>query len=175
MKVPYEIPDLGISFSRFAARDFELHCATWRDGCNSHVYYVRVMRSVVLWTATLENDGREVGRVMADTKAACAELALGAMRAYIIRGHRKTLRTMAKDAKEAYAQCHPYEMALLAACDSDLNLAHAVEAVALKRGFTADSLRGANFAKILEMTVVSVAMSNTPDASNAPATEGGAE
>ena len=175
MKVPFEIPDLGISFSRFAAKDFELHCAAWRNGNDSHIYSVRVLRSGVIWTATLENDGREVGRVAAATKAACAELALGAMRAYIVRGHRKTLRTMAKDAEKVYAECHPYEMALLAACDSDLNLAHAVEAVALKRGFTADSLRGANFAKILEMTVVSVAMSNTPDASNAPAAKGGAE
>ncbi len=175
MKVPFEIPDLGISFSRFAAKDFELHCATWRDGANSHIYSVRVQHAPYAWTATLENDGREVGRVGAPTKAACAELALGAMRAYILRGHRKTLRTMAKDAEKAYAECHPYEMALLAACDSDLNLAHAVEAVSLKRGFTADRLRGANLAKILEMTVVSVAMSNTSDASNAPATEGGAE
>ena len=175
MKVPFEIPDLGISFSRFAAKDFELHCAAWRNENDSHIYSVRVLRSGAVWSAALENDGREVGRVMANTKAACAELALGAMRAYIVRGHRKTLRTMAKDAEKVYAECHPYEMTLLAACDSDLNLAHAVEAVALKRGFTADSLRGANFAKILEMTVVSVAMSNTPDASNAPATEGGAE
>ena len=170
MKVPFEIPDLGISFSRFAAKDFELHCATWRNENDSHIYSVRVLRSGVIWTATLENDGREVGHVMANTKAACAELALGAMRAYILRGHRKTLRTMAKDAKEAYAQCHPYEMALLAACDSDLNLAHAVEAVALRRGYTPDRLRGADFAKLLEMMVASVAWSNTP-----AITEGGAE
>ena len=175
MKVPFEIELLGISFSRFSAKDCEYHCAAWKDECNSHVYAVRVQHAPYGWTATLENDGREVGRVAAATKAACAELALGAMKQYLVRAHRKTLRTMAKDAEKAYAECHPYEMALLAACDSDLNLAHAVETVALKRGFTADSLRGANFAKILEMTVVSVAMSNTPDASNAPAAKGGAE
>ena len=169
MKVPFDMPELGISFSRFAARDFELHAATWRDGCNSHVYYVRVMQSGVVWSAVLENDGREVGRVMANTKAACAELALGAMRAYIVRGHRRTLRTMAKDAKEFYAKCHPYEMTLLDACGCDLGLAHAVEAVALRRGYTPDRLRGANFAKMLEMTIVSVAMSNT-----SAITEGGA-
>ena len=132
-----------------------------------------MLRSGVIWTATLENDGREVGRVAAATKAACAQLALGAMRAYIVRCHRKTLRTMAKDAKEAYAQCHPYEMALFAACDSDLNLAHAVEAVALRRGYTPDRLRGADFAKILELAVVSVAMSNAPQPPAAK--EGGAE
>jgi len=170
MKVPFDIPELGISFSRFAAKDFELHCATWRDGANSHIYSVRVKHAPYAWTATLENDGREVGRVGALTKAACAELALGAMKAYLVRAHRKTLRTIAKDAKEFYAQCHPYEMALLDACGCDLGLAHAVEAVALRRGYTADRLRGADFAEILEMAVVSVAMSNTP-----AITEGGAE
>ena len=173
MKVPFKIELLGIAFSRFSAKDCEYHCAAWKDECNSHVYAVRVMQSGAVWSAALENDGREVGRVMANKKAACAELALGAMKAYLLRAHRKTLRTMAKDAKEAYAQCHPYEMALFAACDSDLNLAHAVEAVALRRGYTPDRLRSADFAKMLEMTVVSVAMSNAPQFP-APK-EGGAE
>lgn len=170
MKVPFTIEDLGIEFSRFSARDFELHCATWRDDANSHIYSVRVSHAPYGWLAVLENDGREVGRVSAATKASCADLALGAMKAYLVRGHRKALRTLRRDAEEAYAACHPYETVLLEACEFDINLAHAVESVAIRRCYTADRLRGVNFAKILEMMVTFVASSNTP-----AITEGGAE
>ena len=168
-----KIEDLGIEFQRLRSEDAEMYAANWSNGHSSHLYLVGISRSGGVWRATLGIDLRYIGGVEARTRSRCADMAVYAMRAVILRGHRKTLRTMAKNAKEAYAQCHPYEMALFAACDSDLNLAHAVEAVALRRGYTPDRLRGADFAKILELAVVSVAMSNAPQRP-APK-EGGAE
>lgn len=175
MKVPYRIEDLGIEFSRFAAKECEVHCATWRDGDNSHIYKVEMTPHPAGWHASLSNDGRNVGGVTAESRSRCADMAMGAMRAYIVRGHRRTLRSLRRGSDAAYAELHPYALDLLDKCDSDLSLAQAVESILLKRGIPSERMRGVDFAKALELFVVSVAQTTDPAMPAPNAKEGGAE
>ena len=151
MKVPYRIEDLGIEFSRFAAEE-----------CEVHIYKVEMTPHPAGWHASLSNDGRNVGGVTAESRSRCADMAMGAMRAYIVRGHRRTLRSLRRDSEAAYAELHPYELDLLDKCDSDLSLAQAVESILLKRGIPCERMRGVDFAKALELFVMSVAQTTAP-------------
>ena len=96
---PLEIPELGIDFERYHSADCDVYNCAWRDGCWSHVYEVRCRRAEDRWVAVLSNDGRRLCSLSAPTRKLCCRFALGAMRGYLRRGHRKTLRT-AKAGKE---------------------------------------------------------------------------
>lgn len=105
MKLPFEVEPLGIRFSRFASADCELHAAWWRDadGNISHVYSARLRRDGGGWEAALEADGREFARVQCGSagRGMCRILALSAMRGYLLRGHRRTLRALREEEARA--------------------------------------------------------------------------
>ena len=98
-----KIEDLGIEFQRLRSEDAEMYAANWSNGHSSHLYLVGISRSGGVWRATLGIDLRYIGGVEARTRSRCADMAVYAMRAVILRGHRKTLRTLrrAKEAAEA--------------------------------------------------------------------------
>ena len=90
---PLEIPACGIDFRRYHGADCEVYICAWKDGHISHVYEVR-MRKVEeeKWVAVLSNDGRKLCTLSAPSRQLAYRCALGAMRAYLRRGHRKTIR-----------------------------------------------------------------------------------
>ena len=98
---PLEIPECDIDFQRFYSQDCEVYICAWKNENIAHVYEVRCSRFEGQWRATLSNDGRTVGELLAPGRHACYMLALGAMRAYLRRGHRKTIK--AKKAAAALA------------------------------------------------------------------------
>lgn len=100
---PLEIPECGIDFRRYYSADCEVYICAWRCAkeTNSHVYEVRCSRFEGQWRATLSNDGRTVGELLSPGRHTCYMLALGAMRAYLRSGHRKTIK--AKKAAAALA------------------------------------------------------------------------
>ena len=98
-----KIEDLGIEFKRFKSGKAEFYICQWDNGHDSHLYSVGIVDQIGRWTANLAIDGRRVGGCDADTRSRCADMAVYAMRAVILRGHRKTLRTLrrAKESAEA--------------------------------------------------------------------------
>ena len=101
---PLEIPECDIDFQRFHSQDCEVYICAWKSkGENiAHVYEVRCSRFEGQWRATLSNDGRTVGELLVPGRHTCYMLALGAMRAYLRSGHRKTI-SKAKKAAAALA------------------------------------------------------------------------
>ena len=100
---PLEIPELGIDFKRYSSKDCEMYICAWQsgDGSISHVYEVRCRKvEEGKWVATLSNDGRKLCTLSAPSRELARRCALGAMRNYLRRGHRKTLRS----AKEGSAE-----------------------------------------------------------------------
>jgi len=93
------IEELGIEFSRFAAAGCEHFAATWRNDHDSHVYTITLVRETEAWRASLRFDDREVGACSAASRCRCADMAVAAMRAVLRRGHRKTLRALARKAE----------------------------------------------------------------------------
>ena len=94
------IEELGIEFGRYAAAGCELYAATWRNDKDSHIYTVAITRGADgQWRASLRFDDREVGACSAASRCRCAEMAVAAMRAVLRRGHRKTLRALARKAE----------------------------------------------------------------------------
>ena len=89
---PLEIPECDIDFKRFHSQDCEVCICVWKNENQAHVYEVRCSRFEGQWRATLSNDGRTVGELLAPGRHTCYMLALGAMRAYLRRGHRKTIK-----------------------------------------------------------------------------------
>ena len=99
---PLEIPECGIDFKRFYSQDCEVYICAWKNENQAHMYEVRCSRFEGQWRATLSNNGRTVGELLAPSRHTCYTLALGAMRAYLRRGHRKTI-SKAKKAAAALA------------------------------------------------------------------------
>ena len=93
-----KIEKLGIEFRKFSSAEAELFVSEWRNDNDSHIYTVSLTRKDGQWRASLRFDDREIGQCSAPSRARCAEMAVGAMRSVLIRGHRKTLRTLAKKA-----------------------------------------------------------------------------
>ena len=87
-----EIPELGVSFRRFRSRDYFKYVCGWRNAAHSRVYELEVKRLGSACTAAAYSDGRELFRLMADSLDLARRCGLAAMRAYLIRGHRKTWR-----------------------------------------------------------------------------------
>ena len=99
-----DLPELGISFRRFFSPRCIKLVAPWHDDANSHVYEISIRKWVTGdWCAILYNDALEVARLVTKSKWACERMASEAMRAYLIRGHRKTWRKARKAAKGAQA------------------------------------------------------------------------
>lgn len=95
---PLWIPECGIDFKRYHSAECETYICAWNHGNQSHVYEVRCRKvEEGKWVATLSNDGRELCTLSAASRQLAYRCALGAMRNYLRRGHRKTL----KHAKEA--------------------------------------------------------------------------
>lgn len=93
---PLEIPECGIDFQRYSSKDCEVYICAWQsgDGSISHVYEVRYRKvEDGKWSATLSNDGRKLCALSAPSRQLAYRCALGAMRNYLRRGHRKTLRS----------------------------------------------------------------------------------
>lgn len=93
---PLEIPECGIDFQRYSSKDCEVYICAWQsgDGSISHVYEVRCRKvEDGKWSATLSNDGRKLCALSAPSRQLAYRCALGAMRNYLRRGHRKTLRS----------------------------------------------------------------------------------
>ena len=87
-----DIPELGITFSRFAVAQYEKYCAAWRNENDAHVYEVTVLRINGRWRAVLANDGSPVCELASASKEVARRCGLAAMRAYLLRGHRKSWR-----------------------------------------------------------------------------------
>lgn len=97
---PLEIPECGIDFKRYSSKDCEMFICAWQagDGSISHVYEVRCRKvEEGKWVATLSNDGRKLCTLSAPSRELARRCALGAMRNYLHRGHRKTLRAVKKE------------------------------------------------------------------------------
>lgn len=90
---PLEIPECGIDFKRYHSHDCEVYVCAWHDDSWSHVYEVRMRRTENGWRAVMSNDGRKLCSMLAPTRQLAYRCALGAMRGYLKRGHRKTLKT----------------------------------------------------------------------------------
>ncbi len=89
---PLDIPELDISFKRFYSASYQVYIAAWNNGCDAHVYALTVERVREDWFAIAANDGHEVFRLSCNSKFLAARIGLAAMRAYLIRGHRRTWR-----------------------------------------------------------------------------------
>ena len=101
---PLEIPECGIDFKRYHSPDCEVYICAWQNKNNAigHVYEIRLRRTDDGWRAVLSNDGRKLCSLAATGRHLAYLLALGAMRAYLRRGHRKTIM-LAKKAAAALA------------------------------------------------------------------------
>lgn len=91
---PLDIPELNISFQRFYSATYQIFVAGWNNGNDSHVYMLTVERVREDWFAIGHNDGREVFRLSTNSKFLSVRCGLAAMRAYLIRGHRRTWARM---------------------------------------------------------------------------------
>ena len=87
-----DIPGPGITISRFAVSQYEKYCAAWRNENDAHVYEVTVLRLNGRWRAVLANDGSPVCELTSASKEVARRCGLAAMRAYLIRGHRRSWR-----------------------------------------------------------------------------------
>lgn len=100
---PLEIPECGIDFKRYHSPDCEVYICAWKSkGENiAHVYEVRCRKlEDGTWRAVLSNDGRKLCSLDATGRHLAYMLGLGAMRAYLRRGHRKTIRSVEKSAEK---------------------------------------------------------------------------
>ena len=98
---PLEIPECGIDFKRYHSADCEVYICEWKNdkAAISHVYEVRCRKvEEGKWVATLSNDGRKLCTLGAPSRQLAYRCALGAMRDYLRRGHRKTIRRAEKAA-----------------------------------------------------------------------------
>lgn len=101
---PLEIPECGIDFRRYYSKDCEVYICAWKDGQGniSHVYEVRCRKvEEGKWVAEGSNDGRKLFAMIVPSRQLSYRFALGAMRDYLRRGHRKTIRKAKKAAADA--------------------------------------------------------------------------
>ena len=87
---------LGIEFRRFKSKESTKLVASWRNENDSHVYELSVLRDGTGWIALATNDGHYVFDLHCKNRSNAEHLALSAMKRYLKRGHRKTLRKLAK-------------------------------------------------------------------------------
>ena len=92
----YDIPELGIFWRRFYTPKYVHIIAAWNNGQDAHVYQMTVrpwpLASGERWHVNVTNDGGTVFTMESNSKCLAERCGLSAMRAYIIRGHRKTWR-----------------------------------------------------------------------------------
>lgn len=98
-----DIPELDIQWRRYYSRTFERYIAAWHNDNDSHVYEVAIYQQGqgLEWVAEATNDGGPVFSMNSASKAVIRRGALAAMRAFIIRGHRRTWRKVRAAAKAA--------------------------------------------------------------------------
>jgi hypothetical protein len=82
----------GATWQRFASRDMTLYALGWRNETDSHVYTVTIERRDAGWTATLQNDGREVWAMAGTSRWTIERCAYAAAVSYLMRGHRRARR-----------------------------------------------------------------------------------
>ena len=91
-----DIPELGIQWRRYHTPRYVHVIAAWNDAANAHVYQMTVrpwpLASGERWHVNVTNDGGTVFTMESRAKHLAERCGLAAMRAYIIRGHRKTWR-----------------------------------------------------------------------------------
>ena len=97
---PLEMPEIGIDFKRFHSADADVYICGWKNEYISHVYEIRMRRVEDGWRVVMTNDGRKLCSMSAPSRQLAYRCALGAMRAYLRRGHRKTIRAVEKSAKQ---------------------------------------------------------------------------
>lgn len=116
----YDIPELGISWRRFYTPKYVHIIAAWNNGQDAHVYQMTVrpcpLASGERWHVDVTNDGGTVFTMESNSKCLAERCGLSAMRAYIIRGHRKTWRRVhaAEDATGSVPPISPEEAAAAA-------------------------------------------------------------
>ena len=92
----FDIPELGIQWRRYHTPRYVHVIAAWNDAVNAHVYQMTVrpwpLASGERWHVNVTNDGGTVFTIESRSKHLAERCGLAAMRAYIIRGHRKTWR-----------------------------------------------------------------------------------
>ena len=92
----FDIPELGIFWRRFYTPKYVHIIAAWNNGQDAHVYQMTVrpwpLASGERWHVNVTNDGGTVFTMESKSKCLAERCGLSAMRAYIIRGHRKTWR-----------------------------------------------------------------------------------
>ena len=91
---PMEIPEIGIDFTRYYSPDCDVFICSWRNEQDSHVYEIRMRRVEDVWRVTCSNDGHKLCSMSAPSHQLAYRFALGGMRQYLLRGHRKTLKTL---------------------------------------------------------------------------------
>ena len=113
----FDIPELGIFWRRFYTPKYVHIIAAWNNGQDAHVYQMTVrpcpLASGERWHVDVTNDGGTVFTMESNSKCLAERCGLSAMRAYIIRGHRKTWRRVhaAEDATGSVPPISPEEAA----------------------------------------------------------------
>ncbi len=98
------IPEIGIEFKSVHTKTYHKYLCYWHNPDNSdeHVYEVTVHASAPdSWQSIALNDGKEIFALYSNCKRNALDLALAAMRRYLIRGHRCAWRTYRKAEKAA--------------------------------------------------------------------------
>lgn len=89
---------LGIEFKRFVAKDVTKLVAKWCNTNDSHIYEITVRRAGDSancgWIALATNDGHRVFELRSRNRSNAEQCAISAMKRYLARGHKKTLRTL---------------------------------------------------------------------------------
>ncbi len=96
-----DIPEIGIEFKRYHSPQFERFVAAWHNDYDSHVYELEVRQSDAGWTSRGTTDGESVFAVSAAGRNAARLLGLAAMRAHLVRGHKRTWRKARAAARTA--------------------------------------------------------------------------
>lgn len=95
------MPKLGIQFTRHTSKEETVFVASWRNQYTSHVYEIHVKRDGASancgWRATATNDQHLVFSLASKSRTTCEQCAVSAMKQYLKRSHRKTLRTIRKN------------------------------------------------------------------------------
>ncbi|MBR4615983.1 MAG: hypothetical protein IKO55_10290 [Kiritimatiellae bacterium] len=89
---------LGIEFKRFVAKDVTKLVAKWCNTNDSHIYEITVRRAGDSancgWIALATNDGHRVFELRSRNRSNAEHCAISAMKRYLARGHKKTLRAL---------------------------------------------------------------------------------
>lgn len=97
------IPEIGLEFKSFHTKTYHRYLCYWHNAGNSdeHVYEVTLSQFEGHWRSSLLNDGHIVCELLSHSKRCAIQLALAAMRQYLIRGHRRAWRSYRKAAETA--------------------------------------------------------------------------